>query len=229
MVEGIARFLFQAHKLGHELIHMLCAQTSKGRQHHRLVPQPQLLPGSLFVTVQEPLLDRHSNNFYLLGMVVVFYAFLKGHQHPAGPIGNHLGGDTGHGVGLVDAGGNAHLAAGIQGREAGIAAGADDHIGLKLPKNLLTGTNGLQNAVDCVDILFQACQALFAAQAGTRKGPQLVARLGHQLFFHMTNGADKQHLAVRIAPPHFIGDGNGRIDMSGGTAAGKDKIHVFAS
>ena len=25
------------------------------------------------------------------------------------------------------------------------------------------------------------------------------------------------------------GDGNGRIDMSGGTAAGKDKIHVFAS
>ena len=229
MVEGIARLFFQAHELGYNLIHMLCAQAAESGEHHRLVSQAQLLPGTGLVVVQKALLHRHTYNLHPFGMAVVFDALFKCHQHPAGPVGNHLCGNTGHGVGLVDAGGDAHFASGIEGREAGIAAGTNNHIRLELPKNLLAGGNSLQHAVDGVDILLQARQRLFAAQAGARQSPQLIARLRHQLFLHMAYGTDEQDLAVRVPLPHFVGNGDGGVNMSGGTAASKNKIQFAAS
>ena len=75
-----------------------------------------------------------------------------------------------------------------------------------------------------MDILFDPLGIQLPAQTGAGKGLQLKARLGYQLLLHVALGPDKQDLAVRIPPPHLIGHGNGWIDMSGGTAAGKYQI-----
>ena len=120
----------------------------------------------------------------------------------------------------------AHFASGVQSREAGIAPGADDHMGPKLPEDLPAGFGCLAHTVHGVKVLPESFQILFSAQAGPGKGPQLIARLGHQLFFHVALGTDKQDLAVRMPPPHFPRNGNGGVDVSGGSAAGKDQIQT---
>ena len=224
VVEGIARFLFQNEQVCHDLVHVLGPQASESGKHHEFIRQAQLLPGFLFVIVDKALLYRHAHHFDFLGVIIMAHTFLKGYQHPAGPFGDHLGGHTGNGVGLMDTGGNAHFATGVKGREAGVAAGADDHIGLKLPEDSFALLYRLQHAVDGMDVLLETGKILFPAQTGAGQGFQFKARLGYQFFFHMAYGPDKQHPAVRVTPPHFVGNGNSGVDMSGGTAAGKYQI-----
>ena len=194
-----------------------------------LLSQPQLLPGLLPGQVEKILLQGHAHHLYLLGVAVVGDALIKGHQHPAGPVGRHFRGQPRQGIALVDAVGNSHALGGIQCREAGIAAGADDHIGLKLPVNFFTGTDGGEDALDGVDIFLDGCPVFPPAQAGAGQALQVKACLGHQLFFHVAGGADEEDFAVRIALSHSAGNCNGRVDMSGGTAAGKNQIHGVAS
>ena len=107
------------------------------------LPQPELLPGTLFVGVDEALLQRHTNNLYLAGVIVVAHAFLKGYQHPGRALRHHLGRDTGDGIALVNTGWDTQLASGVKGRKAGIAAGTNDHIGPEFPKDLLAGPDCL--------------------------------------------------------------------------------------
>ena len=64
---------------------------------------------------------------------------------------------------------------------------------------------------------------------GDGQRPQLKPLSGHQLRLHAVVGADKENIAVGTALPQELGDGNGRIDMAAGAAAGKDHIHGVAS
>ena len=122
-------------------------------------------------------------------------------------------------------GGDAHFRAGIQRREAGIAAGANNHIRPEIRKNAPAFLHCVQNTLDGPNILLQALQVHFPTQAGARQALQLVACLGDQPFLHMSNRADKQDPAVRMALPHFIGNGDGRVDVAGSAATGKNQIH----
>jgi hypothetical protein len=45
----------------------------------------------------------------------------------------------------------------------------------------------------------------------------------------MAFGADEENPAVRMTLSEYIGNCDGRIDMSGGTAAGKYHIHKESS
>ena len=125
----------------------------------------------------------------------------------------------------MDAGGNAHAAAGIQRWEAGIATCAHDHIGLKFFDDLLAGTYGGQHIFCRLDILLDAAKIQFPGQAGAGQALDLISGLGHQLFFHAALGADKKNVDVGMTLLHHIGNGDGGVDMAAGTAAGEDHIH----
>ena len=66
------------------------------------------------------------------------------------------------------------------------------------------------------------------AEAGAGEAHKLIARLGHQLHFHVV-AADKEDLSLRVAFFPYIGHGNGGIDVSRRSAAGKYHIHTDSS
>ena len=74
----------------------------------------------------------------------------------------------------MDAGRDAHGLGGIQRREAGIAAGADDRVRLKVPDDLFALAHRAQNALHGVDILFQARQIQLPTQAGAGQAFDLI-------------------------------------------------------
>ena len=72
-------------------------------------------------------------------------------------------------------------------------------------------------------------QVLAAAKTGARKTLQLIASLGYEQLFHMTDCTDKEDIAVGITLLHHIRHCDGRIDVAGSTATGEDQIHMDAS
>ena len=153
MVEGEAVGLLQRYHVRNGLVHDLCALTAESGDDHEAA-QAEFLSRFLFGVENELSAHRHPHDLHLFRVPVVADAFLKGHQHPAGLVRRQTGGDAGDGVALVDAGGNAHGLGGVQRREAGIAAGANDHVGLEFPENLLARLHTLPHAFYRVEVLF---------------------------------------------------------------------------
>ena len=71
----------------------------------------------------------------------------------------------------------------------------------------------------------QCLQALATAQVGDFQGLDLVSLPGHQIHLHFPLGPQEEKLTVRQQFFQPAGHSKGRIDMSGGTAAGEDKFH----
>ena len=113
--------------------------------------------------------------------------------------------------------------------ETGVTAGANDHIGLKFLKNLLALTHSAKNALDGISIFLQRSQVFTTAEAGCRQALQLITSLGHQSFLHMAFCADEEDIAVGMTLLHGVCHRNGRIDMTGSTAAGKNHVHCKTS
>ena len=228
MVEGEAVRLLQGHHVRDGLVHHFRALAAESG-HHNVSGQAQGLAGIGLGGVKELLTHGHAHCLHPLGVLVILLALLEGHQHPGGAVGRQLGGDAGDGVGLVDTGGDFHALGGIQCREAGIAAGADDCVRLELPENRLAGAHRIQDALHGVDVLFQARRAQLPAEAGTREALDFVARLGHQLLLHVALRADEENLAVRVFLPDLVRHGDGGVNVSCGAAAGENQIHKGSS
>ena len=229
VAEGHCVIFLQLHEVCHCIVHGSCAQAAKGRNHQRTAGQSQLLFRLLLRSRDKLPADRHAHYLNFFGIAVILSAFFKADQNPIGPVGCHFGGQSGDCIAFVDTGRNLQLAAGIQRRKAGITTGTHDHIRLKLPNDLLALLDRAGQIADHAGILFQSLQALAPHQTGTGETFQLIPRLRHQLFFHVTLGSDKQHLTVGVTLFEYIRYGNGRIDMSCCTAAGKDHIHFKTS
>ena len=178
VVEGEAVGLLQRHHIGNGFVHDLGALRAKGGDHH-LTGKAQSLTGLFSGGEQELLAHRHSNDLHPFRVLIVLDAFFKSHQHPGGPAGCQLGGHAGNRVALVDTGGDVHRLGGVQCREAGVAAGADNRVGLKVPDDFPALAHRAQNALHGVDILFQARQIQLPAQAGAGQAFHLVASLRH--------------------------------------------------
>ena len=113
--------------------------------------------------------------------------------------------------------------------EAGIAAGAENHVGLELVDDFIGPPQGPPDGPDGPEIVGNALGRQLPLKIGDGQRPQIKPLPGHQLRLHAVVSADKENVAVGTALPQELGDGNGRIDMAAGAAAGKDDIHGVAS
>ena len=224
-MEGEAVFLLQGEHTGHILVHNLGALTAEGRNNNLSIFQTQQLLGFGLGGGNKFLTDRHAHHFNRFRMLVVLDALFKTHQHLGGHTGCHLGGQAGQGVTFMDNRGYAQLCACINGREAGITTGADDHIRAKVTDDLLALGHCIDHALDCVDVLLDARHIQLTAQAAAGQGDQFIARCGNQLFLHVAFSANEENLAIRLSLLQYVGYGDCRIDVSGSTASGKHNFH----
>ena len=229
VLEGQTVVLLQLHEVGDRLVHGLGAQAAEGGDDQGPLIQPQLPPCIGAPGVEEFRPDGHTHDRQLLLLLVYLAAFGEIHQDPVRAACRQPGGKARDGVGLMDAGGDAQLAAHEQGREAGIAAGAHDHIGLELPDDLLRALQSRQDPAHSLDIALDVLQIQLPEEPGARQTADLVARLGHQLLLHAADAADEEDLTARIPLPQGIGQGDGGVDVPAGAAAGKDDVHIASS
>ena len=213
-------------QLRHDAVHMARAQGAPHGDHQLFILGQTQLPLGLGLGIGRELAPhRGAGDDDLLRLGVILAALLKAHHDAVHQLGQHFGGQAGDGVALMDGGGNVELGSGLQHRVAHIAAGADDGVRLKVTDNGLGLPVGDNHVFQCCDIVRQCLKVLAPAQVGDFQGLDGIALPGHQVHLHFSLGAQKEKLAVRhqlFQPP---GHSQGRIDMTGGTAAGKDKFH----
>ena len=189
----------QDHEAGDFFIHLPGAQAPPGRDDELLLPKPQRLAGGGAVAVEELAPHRRAGDDDLLGVGVVLLAVREGHHDPIHVLGHHAGGEAGHGVGFVHRRGDAQLGAHVERRVAGIAAGAHDDVGGKVPDDPLGLAHGAGHMAGGGDVVPDARRGELSLEVGDFNGLQVEALPGHQFIFHAVLGADEEDPAVRDA------------------------------
>ena len=156
-------------------------------------------------------------------------ALLKANHNAVHVLCQELCGEPRHRVALMHQRGNMELGGGHQHRIADIAAGADHRVWLEFPDDPLCLMLGGKHVLHSVQIVGDRGKGPAACDIGNVQRPDLVARAGHELHLHLALGAEEQDLGVRHQLPQAAGHGQGGIHMSGGTAAGKNKSHIYVS
>ena len=152
-------------------------------------------------------------------------ALFKAHQDPIHVGDQHLRGETGDGVGLVDQSWHVQRSSRLQNRVADVAAGADGDVGLEVLHNLFRLSGGGEDVFQTFGVEFQALQIHLSGEAGDLDALEIIARAGNQLRFHPVGGTHEEHLSLRIQFQQPVGHGEGRVDVARGAAAGKQIIH----
>ena len=230
MAIGRALIALLGDKVHHLLVHHLRPQgTPIGQQQGPLVGKAQLLPGLLPGEPEEVPPDGGAGDHHLAGVVIVAAALLKAHHHPVHHLGQGFRRQAGHGVGLVDGGGDAPVGRLVHHGEGGIAAGAHHQVGLELVQNgpgLLFGPLHVHQRAQVVD---DVRRGQGAVEIRDGHGADGIALLGHQPGLHAPVGPHEQHPAAGMLVLKDAGQGHRRIHVSGGAAAGKEDVHVITS
>ena len=121
----------------------------------------------------------------------------------------------------MHAGGDAELRAHLERGEAGVAAGADDNVGLEVLQDPLRFGERRGHALHGHEIVPDGGGGQLSLVVGDLHGLQLEALARDELVFHAVLRADEEDLAVRLSLPQHVRHGNGGIDMAPGSAAGK--------
>ena len=230
VAERCALIALLGDEIHHLAVHHLRAQGAPvGQQQRPVVLDAQLLAGLLPGVAEEVAPHGGTGDYHFIGVIVVGPALLKAHHHAVHHLGQGLGGQSGHGVGLVDGGGDMPPGGLLYHREGGIASGAHHQVGLELIQNALGLLLGLLHIHQGAQIVGDVGRSQRAVEVGDGHRLDGVALLGHQPGLHPSVRSHKQHPAAGIALLENAGQGYRRVHMSGGTAAGKEDIHETTS
>ena len=214
--------------LGEDAVHVPRAQGAPDRDHQgQMGIQPQLRLGAVLGIAGKLPPHRRPRDGDLLRIGVMLPALLKAHQNGVHLIGQHPGGEAGEGVGLMHQRGNVQLHRRRQHRVAHIAAGADHRVGLKVLQYLFGRVLRGQHVLHGLHIVQHPGEGALPADVGDFEPADLVARPGHQIHLHLSLRAEEQKLALGHQLPQPSGHRQSGIHMSGGTAAGQNKSHLF--
>ena len=145
-------------------------------------------------------------------------------MHHITDLGKRLGGKAGKGVGLVNGGGNAPLGGGLYHRVGGVAAGTHHQIRPELIQNGFGLAVRLCHVGYGFQVVADGGGLQGAAEVGDGHGFQGKALLGDQTGLHPAVGTYEEDVGAVPLPEH-PGQGHGRVDMAGGTAAGEENVH----
>ena len=152
-----------------------------------------------------------------LGGVVVSQA------HGAGPTSQVLVRHTHDRVLLVNHHGDTALLGGAGDRDADITSETDHAVGVDLGKPLARQLRGTLDLDDCLG----KRERMIAVEARGFEGFVRDARCGDETRLDAAGRAGEEHLMPALA--QHVGKREGRIDVAGGTAAGKDYAHDVTS
>ena len=107
-----------------------------------------------------------------------------------------------------------------------IAAGTHHHIRCKIPQNSFGAAAGRYQQTYAFGVIFDVIPAKTALDAHGAIGGKAKARPRHQGRLHAVGVAHKQNITVRHPAAQLGGHRQCRIDMTGGTAAGKQNFHT---
>ncbi len=194
----------------------------EGHQQGPAVVHAQLPLGLRLGQAEEVLPHRRAGDDDLLRVAVVLPAGLEAHHDPVREGLQHLGGEAGDHVGLVDRRGDAGLGGGLHHGEAGVAAGADDHVRRKRPQDG-PGLPGGPHQIPHGDQVVPDLPGLQGpVEAGDVDRAEVVARLGDQVLFQSPLRPHEQELRLRVLFAHQLGQSDGGIHMPRRAAAGED-------
>ena len=151
-------------------------------------------------------------------------ALLKAHHDLVHILGQHLGGQAGLRIGLVDGGRNAPAGGLPHHGVGGVAAGAYHQIGPEFVQNGPGLPLGAAQVLERRQVMFDRRAAEGAVKAGDGDRLDRIALPGHQRGLHTAVGAHKEHLGILPLAEHPR-QGDRRIDMACGAAAGKEHFH----
>ena len=213
-------------KVCHNFVHAGSTQrTPNGNNQLFLGVNAQLCLSSLLAVCTEVPAHRSAGNLHGSALFISSLAFLKANHHHIHTARQHLGGQTGNGIGFMEYSGNAHHLRCLQHREAYIAPCTDYHIRLKLTDQLFGNAQTLYNVHSSLHIVLNARRTEAALNIGDFNQLNGVPCSGHQIFFHLALCANEQKFTFGHQFLQTSRNRNGRIDMTCGAAASKHKSH----
>ena len=219
--------LLQAEELAHVTVHHLGTQTAEeGQQQGLVVGQTQLCASLLTGIAEEVTAHRRAGDNHFFRVFVVRFGVLKSHHDNVHDLGQGLGGQAGNGVRLMHRRRDTALGSRLDHGEGGVAAGTHHQIRLEFVQN---GSRLLFRTVQIdqrSQIMLDGGRAQGAIKAGDGDRLQVKAFLRNQSGLHAAVCAHEEHPAVGITLLKQTSQRHGGIDMSGGTAAGKQNIHT---
>ena len=209
-------------KVYHLMVHSLRPKgTPVGQQQGAVVRKPQLLPGLLAGVLEEISPHRSAGDHHLRGVVVVAAALLKANHHPVYHLGQGLGGQAGHRIGLMHRGRDPPLGRRIHNGVRGISPRTHHQVGLELIQNGFRLSPRLLHIDQRPQVVGDVRRSQGAVEVGDGHRLDAVALLGHQTGLHPPIGPHKEDLRPRLSLLKNAGQRHCRVDVSGGPAAGK--------
>ena len=228
VMPGGAVFALDGHEAGDDLVHFPGSEAAPGGQDQRALVQTEGLSGLVVPGVEELLPHGHAHDLDPVRVFIEIPALLEADHDPVRAVGGHAGGEARHGVGLVHGGGDAPLCPLPQHGVGGVAAGADDHIGLEVPDDRVGLSERAAQIVNVFQVVPDGPGGQLPLVAGDLQGLQREALPGDQLFLHALHSADEEDLSLRPAGLQELCNGDCGVDVAAGAAAGKDDVHAFA-
>ena len=202
---------------------------AKGQQTQLPGADPQTGAGGGPVGRKDLRTDGVAGDDVILALRQVLFRFRHRQQELIHLLRHHAVGNTGQGIGLVGHAGDVQCRRGQQNGGRNIAAGTHHHIRRKIPQNSFGAAAGRYQQTYAFGVIFDVIPAKTALDAHGAIGGKAKARPRHQGRLHAIGVAYKKDLAIRHPAAQLGGHRQCGIDMTGGTAAGKQNFHTDAT
>ncbi len=218
-------FGMPCHQIGSHSVDRSRAETAADRYDGKMIVQPQLCPGLLFVDTDKTVADRVADHLEPLCVRDARLSLLKREKDCLGAGGKHLGGHAGIGVLFMQKDRYPHLFRLADDRAGDITAGTDCKIRLKLLDNLFSAMPRPRQPDGSLDIVRDIPRQKTAVKSSDMDVGDRIPLFGDHRVLHIARNRRKQKLRARIDFRQFTRDGDRRVDMPAGAAARQKYSH----
>ena len=184
--------------LCHCFVDAACSQTAAERKNAHAVIKAQLLPCCGSVHAGNAATHRQTGDGIRTVQVEEFQRLFHSQHHVVYFLCQHLVGDTGECVLLVNGTGNPHAGCGVEDRSCHIAAGANGNVRLELLQDLLGTVLRSCQIVHRLTVPANIFQRQLPLKACHMHGFHRIPRRRHQTCFHAVGRSHKQELCGRV-------------------------------
>ena len=178
------------------------------------------LPGGRLINAGKGVADGVADHLEMLAAGDPLFGLREGEEDGLGHRGQHLGGDAGEGVLLMEEDRYPHLLRLADDRPRDIAAGADGHIGVKIFDNLFRPVAGEGEPVGRLDVVGDVPGEEAAVKTGDLDVGDGVPLFRDHCVLHIPRHRREKEFRPGVDFRQFPGDGDGGVDVSPGAAPG---------
>ena len=219
-----------AEEVHHVSVHHLGSQAAPIGQHQGpVILDAQGIPRLLAGDLEKLPPYRGAGDHHPFRMLVVLTGLLIPHHHPVCHLGQPLGGEPRHRVGLMHRRGDAPAGRGVNHGVGGIPPRPHHQIGLEGVQDAGGLPLGDRKVAKGSQVVLDARGAQTAPEGADGHRLQREALLRHQPLLHAAFGPDEQNLTALHSLLKHAGQGHGRVDVPCCAAAGENNLHSVLS